>query len=49
MHRGIFGSDLKKWDDRGFVYLLFQEDEKQMQDPSSRDRVRENRTKRFGH
>ena len=27
----------------------FQEDEKHMQDPSSRDRVHENGPKRFGH
>ena len=32
-----------------FFYLMFQEDEKQMQDPSSRDRVRENGPKRFTH
>ena len=32
-----------------FFYLLVQEDKKQMQDPSSRDRVRENVPKRFGH
>ena len=49
MHRITVQSDSKKWGDRYFVYLLFQENEKQMQDPFSRDRVRENIPKGFGH
>ena len=32
-----------------FFYLSFQEDEKHMQDPSSKDRVHENDPKRFEH
>ena len=49
MHRRIVHSDSKKWGDRCFVFLSFQEDEKQMQDLSSKDGVRENGSKRFGH
>ena len=49
MHCRTVQSDSKKWGDCSYFHLPVQEDEKQLQDSSSIDKVRENGSKRFGH